>query len=93
MRLVLSYAEMSLLRELVKEKQLDIWQQRYAPRLRRGLSVKELSETKDQVMNVPLEELKWCGPVNDISCCALLMNKFDEMEKEVKQALALARVK
>ena len=80
MKLELSYAEMSLLRELVQKKQFDIWQQRYTPRLRKGLSVEEISKTKDEIMNVPLEELKECGPVSDITCCVLLMNKFEELE-------------
>jgi len=88
MQLELSYAEMSLLRGLVNKKQLDIWHQRYAPRLRRGMSIEEITETKDKIMNMPLEELRDCGPINDITCCALLIHKFEELEQETKKILA-----
>ena len=89
MNLELSYAEMSLLRELVKKKQLNIWQERYAPRLRGGLSIEEIAKTKDEIMNVPLEELKECGPINDITCCALLIDKFEQLENQVREALGI----
>lgn len=85
----MSYAEMSLLRELVKAKQLKIWRTVWLPRLRdKNKSAEELNTLFNEIMN---KEENWT--LTDTSCCQKLLSRFREAEQKVQKALVSTKEK
>jgi len=90
----ISYAEFSLLRELVRAKQMDIWQREWAPRLKKGTTIEEAEKSFQETMNdKALYEAhkKWgvAAPLTDRGCCSMLLYRFDEEEKKIRKTLEL----
>lgn len=83
MNLDISYAEFSFLRDLVKEKQMKIWREEFLPRLKHTVDMprafKMLMGRKTIYTNR--------------GCCALLLHKFDEAERQIHKALEEADTK
>lgn len=87
-----SYAEFSLLRELVRAKQMDIWKREWAPRLKKGVTVEEAEKSFQETMNdkATYEAHKKWGiavPPTDRGCCSILLYRFDEAERELQKLL------
>lgn len=79
--LKMSYAEMSLLRDLVKAKQLDIWH---------GLFSDEFKDRTLDEINIAFEEFMnpiYDIPLTDRACCAKLLDRFRKIEEEIKTNL------
>lgn len=92
MNLDMSYAEFSLLRDLVRAKQMDIWKREWAPRLKKGITGEEIEKIFEETMNdKALYEAhkKWgvAAPLTDRGCCSMLLYRFDEAEKEVRDTI------
>lgn len=71
----MSYAEMSLLRDLVKAKQLDIWRDLFLGEFE-GTPAEEIDIAFDELMN-PIYEI----PLTDRACCAKLLDRFCKVEE------------
>lgn len=91
----ITYAEFSLLRDLVKAKQMDIWKREWAPRLKEQVMVGDVIKSFEEVMGMG-DMLKACQkgevaiPCTDTDCCALLLYRIDEEEKRVQANLAIS---
>jgi len=93
MKLDMSYADFSLLRELVKAKQMSIWKKEWASRLDKDISLDKISEIFHQVMETdvgPCEE-DFQNLLTDRGCCAMLLHRFEKMEKELQTVLGMRK--
>jgi len=83
MKLLTSYAEFSLLRQLVKEKQMELWKTRWLPALkgRDKMTATEMQEAFDRKMNREVPD--WDTICSDEDCCSVLLRRFHEMELEM----------
>jgi hypothetical protein len=84
MNIRISYAEMSFLRELVKNKQLEIWRELFLPEFE-GLPSNEIDKAFNKLMN-PIYDI----PLTNRACCAKLLKIFETEEKKIKKALTKA---
>ena len=78
MNIELSYAEMSLLRELVGKKKLKIWRTVWLPHLA-NKSYKEIEEIYKKIMDKPAH-----GIATETDCCNMLLKRFQQKEEEIK---------
>jgi len=93
MKLDVSYAEFSLLRELVKAKQMSIWKEEWASRLGKDISLDKISGIFHKVMETdvgPCEET-FQNLLTDRGCCAMLLYRFEKAEKELQTALGMKK--
>lgn len=77
MKLDISYAEFSLLRDLVSAKQMDIWREKFLPRLKHGANT----------ANAFKMMMSKKTTLTDRGCCALLLHRFQKAEEEVRKAI------
>lgn len=82
MKLDISYAEFSLLRELVKAKQRSIWKEQFVP---------ALNHTVTDARNAFKMLMSREATCTDRGCYAILLRKFGEMEEEVQTDLGMRR--
>lgn len=92
----ITYAEFSLLRDLVRAKQLDIWKKEWAPRLKKELTVEEIGKIFRKVMregavHKACHKSEVAVPITDRDCCILLLRRMDKEEQKVREALELAK--
>ena len=80
MNLSMSYAEFSLLRELVKKEQMRIWNKEWLPRLKKRA---DAAKTFERIMGEKMV-------VTDRGCCAMLLDRFEKAEKEVHDVIYAA---
>lgn len=82
MKILMSYAEMSFLRELVQKAQLDIWKKRWLPGLeKKDLPATEIEDAFNRIMN---REMKNWEPISsDEDCCSVLLKRFQEAESSI----------
>lgn len=85
MKLSMSYAEFSLLRELVKKKQIELWEEHWLPALRgrTTMTPTEIRAAFDRKMN--RESVVFDTISSDEDCCSMLLRRFQEMETEFKK--------
>lgn len=87
----ITYAEFSLLRELVRAKQMDIWKKEWAPYFT-DRSVEEMEKLFQRIMGGDAmheacynEEV--AIPATDRDCCAMLLRRIDKEEKKIQGIL------
>jgi len=86
MKLDISYAEFSLLRDLVKAEQMRIWKDEWVPRLRKNMGVDEISTLFHKKMEETAPE-PFQNFLTNRGCCAMLLHRFEEMEKELQEVI------
>lgn len=89
----ITYAEFSLLRDLVKAKQIDIWKREWAPRLKERVKIENVRKSFEEIMGAramhkACQKGEVAVPCTDTDCCALLLYRIDEEEKRVQTSLA-----
>jgi len=90
----ITYAEFSLLRDLVRAKQMDIWQREWAPHLKE-LTVEEIEKifqkvTREGIIHKACHKGEAAVPITDMDCCILLLRRINEEERKVRKALESA---
>lgn len=89
----ITYAEFSLLRELVRAKQMDIWQREWAPHFKE-LTVEEIEKNFQKIMggeamHEACQNVEVAIPATDRDCCAILLRRIDKAEKEVQEVMGI----
>lgn len=83
MTLNMSYAEFSLLRQLVKAKQMELWKTRWLPGLKgkESMTPAQIKEAFDEKMNREVPD--WDVICTDEDCCSMLLRRFNDMELDL----------
>lgn len=91
MKLAMSYAEFSLLREVVKAKQVALWETKWLPILKRRdkMSPVEIRAAFERKMN--RESVAFDTISSDEDCCSMLLRRFREMETEFQKSVGRER--
>lgn len=91
----ITYAEFSLLRDLVRAKRLDIWKREWAPHFEE-LTVEEIEKNFQKIMggdamHEACYNAEVACPATDRDCCAMLLYRIDEAERKIQETLRLVR--
>ena len=87
--LSITYAELSFLRDLVKAKQFEIWQNRFAKRLRKQFDAKDVfRETMNYNVKSDGPLLFDNVPLGDVKCCAYLLYRFQTVEEKIQKEIS-----
>ncbi|MBA7487135.1 hypothetical protein ES707_22697 [subsurface metagenome] len=88
MKIDLSYAEMSFLRELVGKEKMEIWKSRWRHSTK-GMSIKDINEMMDRIFKNPTYHDSEIEPpvFTDETCIGRLLHKFDKYEKIIQSEL------
>jgi hypothetical protein len=76
-----TYAQMSVLRELIKEEQYRIWLNRYLPNMREDCTTEDLQKAFDTLIKNQRNQWTREGVMGTI------LDMFDEYELEAQKAL------
>ena len=90
MKIDISYAEMSFLRELVAKKDKELWGIWFS-RCKTDDAIKKVQEMKDGRRNLIQQAGDYYVPISDEDCCTLLILKFEQAERECKIALGMIK--
>ena len=88
MKIDLSYAEMSFLRDLVGKEKIQIWKSRWRHSTK-GMSIEDINEMMERIFKNPVyHDSKIEPPVfTDENCIGRLLHKFDVFEKTIQAGL------
>lgn len=84
MKVDMSYAEMSFLRDLVGKEKMRMWKDKWARRIKKDATYEEIDKLIEKVFRPPPD---WDRITSDEQCIGMLLERFRKLERELQRTL------